>query len=303
MQGAPERLLTVLVLLIVIAGAASPAAAQVPATIAVSDTVWQIRLADGSSLIGQVAAVSSARLTIRTAAGATAEVDRASVVAMSVARGTIRDGRAWPEDPNLTRLFFGPTGRMLGGGEGYAGVFELFLPFLSYGITDYITIAGGTPIIPDVIGRIWYVAPKVGGEVSPNLWVSGGILAFTDLTADSTDVSSVGIAYLSGTAGSDDRAVTAGVGFGFAGTEVESRPMFMLGGESRVSPRIKLITENYWISFDNDGSDALIVLTGGVRVIGDRLSADAGIGWGADSNSSFCCVPLVNFVYNFGSRR
>lgn len=45
-------------------------------------------------------------------------------------------------DPNPTRLFFGPTGRSVKKGEGYVGVYGLFLPFVQVGITDRISIGG-----------------------------------------------------------------------------------------------------------------------------------------------------------------
>ena len=70
----------------------------------------------------------------------------------------------------------------------------------------------------------------------------------------------------------------------------------MIGGETRVSRRIKLITENWF--FTGAGGDGLV--TGGVRFIGDRLSADLGLGGATGADGSGCCLPLVNCVWNFG---
>ena len=74
-----------------------------------------------------------------------------------------------------------------------------------------------------------------------------------------------------------------------------SEPAFMLGGETRVSRRIKLITENYVLP------DAVgVVLSGGIRVIGDRFNTEVAVfGAHADGDGE-CCLPVVNFSYSFG---
>jgi hypothetical protein len=259
--------------------------------------------------------VAPERLTVRTAGGLTVQLERPLIRSMSPSTGVMRDGRVWPRDPNLTRLFFGPTARMLGQGEGYLGAFELFLPFVSYGVSDFFTVAGGTPFIPteEIVGRIWYLAPKFGANVTPRTAVAAGVLAFVDLGTDD-DIDPLGIAYGVATQGGEDRAVTLGIGWGFAGSDVENRPVFLAGGEYRASPRVKLLSENYLITYREEvyrlpsttpveETKILAMLSGGVRFIGERLSADAGVGLMVDDDESFCCLPLVNFVYNFGRPR
>ncbi len=301
---------TLVALIMLVPAILSPrvAMAQVAAQVAVSDTVWEVRLADGSTIIGQVTASSVDRVTVRTLSGVIIELERTQIRAISPQSGTVRDGRLWPADPNRTRLFFGPTGRMLKQSEGYVSMFQLFLPFVSFGLTDNLTLAGGTPILPEAIGRVWYVAPKLGADVTERTSLSAGVFAFFETGAEFADVGTFGLLYAVGTHGSEDAAVTAGVGFGFAGDEIESRPLFLVGGEWRVSPRIKLLTENYFVTyrqydFRGDRTALGSGLSGGVRFIGDSLSADAGIGVLVAGDDSFCCVPLVNFVYNFGGAR
>jgi hypothetical protein len=286
----------------------APVAAQVPVAIAASDTVWQIRLADGSTLIGQVVGTEAGRITVRTAGDVTVDLTRTQIQSMTVARGTVRNGVLWPQDPNRTRLFFGPTARMLDQGEGYVSIFELFLPFVAYAITDNVTIAGGTPIIPEAIGRVWYFAPKVGFDLGPRSSVAAGVMAFADTGGLTDDFDSFGIFYGVGTYGTEDHAGTVAVGWGFAGADVENRPAFSFGGETRVSPRLKLLSENYLVTYREytgarDETRAAGLISGGVRFFGERLSADAGLGLTYGGGGSFCCIPLVNFVYNFGGPR
>ena len=173
----------------------------------------------------------------------------------------------------------------------------LFLPLVAYGVTDRFTIAGGTPILPDVIGRVWYFAPKYTVAKRERSAFALGALGFV-LPEDLVDNGSVGIMYGAGTWGTRDRAITGGAGWGYvwaSGTSgVSNDPVIMLGGETRVSRRVKLITENWMFT----GGDAGGFVSGGVRFIGDRLSAELGLG-GFTGTASGCCFPLVNFVYNF----
>ncbi|HEX8429747.1 MAG TPA: hypothetical protein VF625_00615, partial [Longimicrobium sp.] len=174
-----RRLPTLLAVLAALAFAA-PARAQTPAAPlpAAADTLREIRLSDGSVIYGRIESADGDRVVIVTTAGARVEVARANVRSVRVARGKVRDGVVWREDPNPTRLFFAPTGRNLRAGEGYFGVYELFFPFVTFGVTDRITIAAGTPVIPDLIAELGYIAPKVQIVASPNTNISVGAFAF-----------------------------------------------------------------------------------------------------------------------------
>ena len=279
---------------------ATPSAAQAPASrpTAPADSIREVRLRDGSVLFGKVVEETPERVVVLTSSGARIEVARAQVESMRYTSGRAVDGAFWVEDPNSTRLFFTSTARPLRKGEGYISSFELFLPLVAYGVTDRFTIAGGTPIIPEAFGRVWYVAPKYTLHQTERSAYAVGALGFI-LPEDIVDEGSIGILYGAGTWGGRDRAITAGAGWGYraggGATEVSNDPVVMLGGETRVSRRVKLITEN-WL-FTSGESAGLI--SGGVRFIGDRLSADLGVGSAVGSGGG-CCFPLVNFVYNFG---
>ena len=66
----------------------------------------------------------------------------------------------------------------------------------------------------------------------------------------------------------------------------------MVGGERRVSRSMKLITENYiWKSGDG-------IVSGGVRFIGERLSADLALAVPVGVGD-ILAFPVVNFVYVF----
>ncbi|MBI4545235.1 MAG: hypothetical protein HY703_08575 [Gemmatimonadetes bacterium] len=47
----------------------------------------------------------------------------------------------------------------------------------------------------------------------------------------------------------------------------------------------------------------LLILSGGIRFFGERLSADVGLATLSSGGEGFCCAPVVNFVYNLGGTR
>ena len=295
----PSHLLPIIRLLsvLLVSAFASTARAQgVTATIAVSDTVMEIRLTDGSVLFGRVVATDGDRITVATESGVRTEVSRTQIASIRPTRSRLVNGQRWTEDPNATRLFFGPTGRAIGQGTGYFAVYELLMPFLSFGVTDRISISGGTPIVPGAIGELLYFAPKVTVISRPGIDLAAGALAFFVPDEDE----SLGLFYSVGTFGSRDNALTLGVGLPFftGGDDTfADRVVLMVGGEARMSQRTKFITESYFIPGESGG-----LVTGGIRFFGERLSADAGLGF-AIGDDTACCLPVVNFVYSFGRPR
>lgn len=261
---------------------------------AVGDT-FEVELAGGESYVGRVVRATSDTIALETVAGARVTLARARLESSSVARGRVVDGEFWHEDPNRTRLFFSPTGRSLPRGGGYFGVYELFVPFVTLGLTDRLLLAGGSPfylgMLTDEAPPV-YFGPKVQVADAPSF--RGALGGLTVFLPDDGNGSLFGIVYGVGTAGSADHALTGGIGWGYVEDDFSSRPAVVLGGETRVSSSLKLITENLFVPGESGA-----ILSAGVRFFGERLSADAGlIGFAGDGGD--CCFPMVNFVYNFG---
>ena len=279
------------------AGLATSVSAQRPApAVAVSDTVVEVRLADGSVLFGRIVGLSGDLVTIEFESGARTDIDRSQIISVRRNIGRLVNGERWTDDPNATRLFFGPTGRAIGGGTGYFAVYQLLMPFVAYGVTDQISVSGGTPILPGVMGELFYAAPKVTLMSQRGVDLAAGVLAF--FLPDEGE--SVGMAYGVSTFGSIDHALTLGVGVPFyAGGESDlgDRPAVMIGGEARFSRRAKLIGESYFVPGESSG-----VMMTGVRFFGERLSADAGVGFLVGEGGG-CCLPVVNFVWVFGRQK
>lgn len=102
----------------------------------------------------------------------------------------------------------------------------------------------------------------------------------------------MGIAYGVTTVGDEDSAVTIGAGYAYETGDGGGGAVVMVGGEHRIHRRLKFITENYlW-----KGGSGLV--SGGVRFIGDRLSADLGLVVPI-TDDGFFAFPIVNFVWAF----
>jgi hypothetical protein len=179
----------------------------------------------------------------------------------------VEKGPSWPEDPNPTRLLLGPTGRSLKHGEVYVDDLLIFMPSVQVGITDRISIGAGTDLLlPNFEPELW-ITPKVQVFARKKTKAAVGVLHIAPIGNRGG-----GLAYGVVTRGAPDAAVTVGLGFpyvlgrGLAG----GAPVFSVGGERRVSPRIKLVTENY---VARGGGMAI----GGVRVIRTREVIDVGL--------------------------
>jgi hypothetical protein len=266
-------------------------AQQAAPTIAVAapGELQELVLRDGTRALGRVEKVEQGRVMFRTEIGATLEVALDQVVSVTVAQGHIVDNAYWPTDSNPTRLFFGPTGRSLKRGQGYIAVYEVFVPFVQYGVTDRLTIGGGTPPIFGGGSVPMWLTPKYQLVARPHTQAAVGLMHFFDL-----DGASLGIAYGAVTQGDTDSAFTAGVGVTYNSSR-DYRPgtgVLMLGGEHRVSRSFKVVSENYF--FDGHG-----LVSGGVRFMGERLSADFALVTPLTSDGFFA-FPMVNFVWRYG---
>ncbi len=197
-------------------------------------------------------------------------------------------GQYWFPNPNSTRLFFAPSGQMLKKGEGYFADYQLFFPGFAYGVTDNLSVGGGASLFPTGLDeQVYYITPKVGMSFGEQVHVAAGLLFA------GTSGGTGGVGYGAGTFGNGDASVTAGVGWGFAGGEIESRPVAMLGGEKRISRRIAVVTENYLLPTSDDN----LVYSFGVRFMVEKLTTDLAIFNVA--GSGIIGLPYVDFVFRF----
>jgi hypothetical protein len=280
---------------VVVASAGEVRAGQDPPTPASQtsqQTTQELRLRDGSVFYGVVTLSEPDRIDFRTISGAEIRVDRSEIVSIKEARGETVAGEFRPSDPNATRLLFAPTGRSLGQGEGYFGMYQFLMPFVQVGITDRISLGGGTPLMFgfDEGTRPFWLTPKVQIVNRRELQAAAGVMHIV-----APEAGSIGIAYGVVTIGRREAAVTAGVGAGYRRYEGDNSAtaIFMIGGERGLRRGMKFVTENYiWNGFDG-------ILSGAIRFYGERLSADVGVFSPLGFADGLYVLPLINVVWTF----
>ena len=249
--------------------------------------VYELVLRDGSRVFGAVDREDDQDVVFRTSSGSLLTTRRSDIVALRRVKGRVENGEFFRSDEHRSRLFFAPTARSLQRGQVSVGVFQFLAPFVQVGVTDHFSIGGGTPLVfgIDDWDRPFWVTPKLQVFSGERAQAAVGVFHVFD-----GGDHNAGIGYGVGTFGGSDNALTVGAGVAYAGDDRGG--VAMIGAERRVRSNIKLMTENYiW----NGGSG---FVSGGVRFIGERLSADLALAipFGADDLLVF---PVVNFVYVF----
>ena len=252
-------------------------------------TLYELVLRDGSKLYGAIEREDADEVIFRTESGASVTARRTEIMKLRKVAGSITDGEFQAPDPNATRLFFGPTGRTLAKGQTYLGVYEFIMPFVQVGVTDRLSIGGGTPLLFgfDESERPFWVTPKLQIASTASTQVAVGVFH-----AFAAGESGGGVGYVVATHGGVRNSVTAGVGVAYAVGDDGRSAVMMVGGERQVRRNLKLVTENYLWKGGNGFA------TAGIRFFGERLSADLGLAVpiGADDLFAF---PMLNFVYMF----
>ena len=249
----------------------------------------ELTLRDGTRAYGRVEHSDRGLVTFVTTAGATIEVQAAEIVSVHAVNGRVVAGEFRRVDPNPTRLFFGPTGRSLKQGTGYFGVYEILLPFVQVGLTDRISFGAGTPLIfGDGSAHPLWITPKAQLYAGESVQASVGVMHFLNVGDGN-----FGVAYVVGTKGTTDSAVTGGVGYAYdrSYNSTNGAAVVMVGAEHRITRGMKILSENY--IFNGGG-----ILTGGVRWLGERFAADLALVVPTDGVSTVA-FPLVNVVYSF----
>lgn len=255
--------------------------------------LWKVILTDESELVGIIESENSEQVDFKTVSGIGMKISRQQIKSIKRVEGEIKDGKLIRFDPNHTRLFFAPTARSLKSGQGYFSVSEIFFPFVAIGAGNILTLSGGLSLFPGAEAQLIYLAPKITPLHLKHFDLAGGALYINSTSGGSEGV---GILYGVGTLGSSDKALTLGLGWGFAGGEISNEPIFMLGGELQLSNSLKLITEN-WFPPRTD----IAIVSFGLRFFGENLSADlAMVRTTQKGGRGWPFLPWINFAYNFG---
>ena len=265
--------------------------------------VYAVTLTNATTLIGRITLVSADSVRVVSSA-MTATVARREVRSVRAYPATaLHDGVLWPENPHATRLLFAPTAIPLRRGEGYVADFWIFFASAATGITDRFTLGAGMSLFPldNFTDNLFYALPKYTVISQPRLKVALGALMASVPWSSNDDGGrrrqSLGILYGVATTGSTESNLTLGAGWGYVGGTLANKPVITVGGQHRATKRIALISENWFVPFDNGGGG---FVSYGVRMLGEKIAVDLALGSpvGADT-FYFPGIPLLGFAFKF----
>jgi len=255
----------------------------------------------GSKVFGRIVEIKTDEIMFESEIGVSAiqisDIEEIKLIKASEMKG----GSYWFPNPNQTRLYFGPTGRMLKKGEGYISDIYIFFPSFAYGMTDNITLGAGFTIFPgiDIDKQILFFTPKIGLSATENFHLAMSGMLFRipddfDFDDDESESIMVGLLFATATYGNSDKSITVGLGHGFVDDEIGDKPAFCLGGEYRFARRVSFVSEN-WVFPDAD--DPLVSY--GVRLFGEKMSIDLAFFNVLGDDAVAFGIPYIDFVWNF----
>lgn len=268
---------------------------------------YSVELNSGTSFLGVLQATTAQSLTFATSDLGTVTVQRVNLRQLTLLTPD-QARRGFNDVGNGNRLLFAPTARNLRRGEGYVQSAYVFLVGVNYGITDNFSLGTLFTFVPSAgSDNFFSLTPKVSVPVRDDLRLGGG--AILGIANGGT----FGVTYANGTYGSADNNLTLGLGYGFADGAFSSTPVFLLGGAKRVSRRVSLMSETYFLRTEDGYSRQNLAFgIAGLRVSAQRLSGGLGVLYaiysetrnnsygGSRSSSDSGALPYAEVSYRFG---
>lgn len=269
----PKGILLCLLIFCLCAFAREAAAQQAQDTTA----IYLIKTRDGNKYVGQIVDQNDEFILFRTKNLSEITIAREDIVEMSLlgAKNLVEES-LWPENLQSTRYFWAPNAYNLRSGEGYYQNIWILFNQASIGVTDRFSVGLGTvPLFlfggTSTPSPVW-ITPKFSVPLVKDKWNIGvGALAGKVLGEDE---SSFGIMYGITTFGNRNRNASIGIGYGFGSGGVADIPVFTASGMLRVNKKWYLLSENYFISVNND-TFALMMF--GARVMFNKVGLDFGL--------------------------
>ena len=235
--------------------------------------LWHITMFNDNEYTGYILDRNPEVIVLKTAELGTINLKVIGITKMEpITEDRIINGQYWFDNPQATRYFFSPAGHGLRKGEGYYQNAWLFFNQVSFGLTDYFSLGGGTVPLFLFAGAptpVW-ITPKFSIPIGEKLHIGAGALAGIVLGADNNQFGTI---YGTTTFGSRDKNLSVGLGYGFTDGALAEYPTINLSGMIRFGKRGYFITENYFIGTAND---ATLIISAGGRRVGKKITLDYG---------------------------
>jgi len=194
----------------------------------------------------------------------------------------------WYANPASNKLFVTQSGRMLEKGSGYYQNTYIFISSFTYGLFQNLSINAGFSTFPGLgfDNQFYTIGVKAGVNLNENISISGTFrnYQFPDFSESASTF------FGAATYSNQELDLTGGIGIGL-NDEGSSDPVFILGGQLRVSQRIALVSENLILP---DGTGSIYTLGSfGVRFINPKTAIDLGFFTGEDIGA---IIPFASFL-------
>jgi len=263
-----------------------------------------LTLTDGTTINGQIVETTADSVVFKSSLGETTIAINQIKAIKELEQQHMHGSEYWFPNPNQSRLFLGPTARMLKRGQAYFSDVYIFFPSVGVGLTNNVTIGGGMSLFPGLSfdEQLYYLTPKIGLTAVDRLSLAASALVvflpdWTEDTDDEFEIDeprTVGIAFGVATYGSENNSVTVGLGYGFVEDAWADKPAVIFGGEYRLLRRMSLVTENWVLP----GVEPPLI-SYGCRFFGEGVAIDLALMNVASEDAIFPGIPYVDFVWNF----
>lgn len=261
-------------------------------------TLVHVEMVDGNEFFGKILGQDTAQIVMSTQVLGELTIPRSAIKQIVILRnGKIIEGKLWGENPQAARYFWTPNGYGLKAGEGYYQNVWVLFNQVSVGVSDQFSLGGGiVPLFLFAGGPtpVW-ITPKFSIPISKERFnLGGGALIGTVLGENKNGF---GIAYGIVTFGDQDKNLSAGLGYGYAGGEWNNAPVVNISAMIRTGPRGYFLTENYFFSNSNE---RVVVISAGGRYLIKKASIDYGLVLPFfKEQDRFFAIPWLGIVFPF----
>jgi hypothetical protein len=240
-----------------------------------------ITTTDGLTIDGQESGWNADTLILTTRDGVEVRIPSSSILSLtrtpaldqgpSASQSAGRDvGVINPAIPRSHRgspnLYLTPTAYPESAGDVRLGLHEVFFPTAAYGLAGYVTVQGGTSIMPHAEGQLLHMTVKITPLTAQQGALAAGFTYFSADDYTTTVPFLVGTVNLGGPRGN---YLTCGVGY-----QTDEEDYFMIAGiELPVSDHVRLMTELFLIRDQRQIS----YCTPGVRLQAGHFDIDLGV--------------------------
>ncbi len=251
-----------------------------------------IELKDGSKITGNILEETENMLVVKTAEELEIKIPKNKIASRKILSHEPITPKNEIRDYNRHRLLISPTGRNIKKGDVYIADYELFLPIVGIGITDIFSVSGGITLIPGIKNQLIFLSPKFTPIQYEDFYGSVGLI-FAGVFGESFGT----LIYASTSFGGEDFSATLGYGTAIFGEEIFKASTIMFGGDAKISRSTKIIVDNMYYVFSEEGLSSL-----GFRIFGEHLSGEFGLiyPWSfSHSSYGFPFIPWLSVSYKF----